>query len=169
MSDQLSIFDNDEDDVFKTVFFSVRYPMLARRVRLLRRFHVSLSNPYGSTPVHDSLELLLRSVSMVEVPDRRVGESIKRMVPKAYEFLISLKELIESGQMEDYGEGKELKRLFEDVVEEPQTYGIDTFLDELAGLVSVNEVDSLLGMSAETVAKMMYEAIEPHVIKKAGK
>lgn len=169
MSEQLSIFDNDEDDVFKTVFFSVRYPMLARRVRLLRRFHVSLSNPYGSTPVHDSLELLLRSVSMVEVPDRRVGESIKRMVPKAYEFLISLKELIESGQMEDYGEGKELKRLFEDVVEEPQTYGIDTFLDELAGVVSVNEVDSLLGMSAETVAKMMYEAIEPHVIKKAGK
>lgn len=169
MSEQLSIFDNDEDDVFKTVFFSVRYPMLARRVRILRRFHVSLSNPYGSTPVHDSLELLLRSVSMVEVPDRRVGESIKRMVPKAYEFLISLKELIESGQMEDYGEGKELKRLFEDVVEEPQTYGIDTFLDELAGVVSVNEVDSLLGMSAETVAKMMYEAIEPHVIKKAGK
>lgn len=169
MSEQLSIFDKDEDDVFKTVFFSVRYPMLARRVRLLRRFHVSLSNPYGSTPVHDSLELLLRSVSMVEVPDRRVGESIKRMVPKAYEFLISLKELIESGQMEDYGEGKELKRLFEDVVEEPQTYGIDTFLDELAGVVSVNEVDSLLGMSAETVAKMMYEAIEPHVIKKAGK
>ena len=167
MSEQLSIFDNDEDDVFKTVFFSVRYPMLARRVRLLRRFHVSLSNPYGSTPVHDSLELLLRSVSMVEVPDRRVGESIKRMVPKAYEFLISLKELIESGQMEDYGEGKELKRLFED--EEPQIYGIDTFLDELAGVVSVNEVDSLLGMSAETVAKMMYEAIEPHVIKKAGK
>lgn len=106
---------------------------------------------------------------MVEVPDRRVGESIKRMVPKAYEFLISLKELIESGQMEDYGEGKELKRLFEDVVEEPQTYGVDTFLDELAGVVSVNEVDSLLGMSAETVAKMMYEAIEPHVIKKAGK
>ena len=169
MSEQLSIFDKDEDDVFKTVFFSVRYPMLARRVRLLRRFHVSLSNPYGSTPVHDSLELLLRSVSMVEVPDRRVEESIKRMVPKAYEFLISLKELIESGQMEDYGEGKELKRLFEDVVEEPQTYGIDTFLDELAGVVSVNEVDSLLGMSAETVAKMMYEAIEPHVIKKAGK
>ena len=69
--------------------------------------------------------------------------------------------------MEDYGEGKELKELFEG--EEPQTYGIDTFLDELAGLVSVNEVDSLLGMSAETVAKMMYEAIEPHVIKKAGK
>ena len=169
MSEQLSIFDKDEDDVFKTVFFSVRYPMLARRVRILRRFHVSLSNPYGSTPVHDSLELLLRSVSMVEVPDRRVGESIKRMLPKAYKFLISLKELIESGQMEDYGEGKELKRLFEDVVEEPQTYGIDTFLDELAGVVSVNEVDSLLGMSAETVAKMMYEAIEPHVIKKAGK
>lgn len=106
---------------------------------------------------------------MVEVPDRRVGESIKRMVPKAYEFLISLKELIESGQMEDYGEGKELKRLFEDVVEEPQTYDTKTFLDELAGVVSVNEVDSLLGMSAETVAKMMYEAIEPHVIKKAGK
>lgn len=169
MSEQLSIFDNDEDDVFKTVFFSVRYPMLARRVRLLRRFHVSLSNPYGSTPVHDSLELVLRSVSMADVPDWRVGESIKRMTPKAYEFLISLKELIESGQMEDYGEGKELKRLFEDVVEEPQTYGIDTFLDELAGVVSVNEVDSLLGMSAETVAKMMYEAIEPHVIKKAGK
>ncbi len=89
------------------------------------------------------------------------------MLPKAYDFLISLKELIESGQMEDYGEVKELKELFE--VEEPQTYGIDTFLDELAGLVSVNEVDSLLGMSAETVAKMMYEAIEPHVIKKAGK
>lgn len=106
---------------------------------------------------------------MVEVPDRRVGESIKRMVPKAYEFLISLKELIESGQMEDYGEGKELKMLFEDVVEEPQTYDTKTFLDELAGVVSVNEVDSLLGMSAETVAKMMYEAIEPHVIKKAGK
>ena len=106
---------------------------------------------------------------MVEVPDRRVGESIKRMVPKAYEFLISLKELIESGQMEDYGEGKELKRLFEDVVEESQTYDTKTFLDELAGVVSVNEVDSLLGMSAETVAKMMYEAIEPHVIKKAGK
>lgn len=107
---------------------------------------------------------------MVEVPDRRVGESIKRMVPKAYEFLISLKELIESGQMEDYGEGKELKSLFgEEVVEEPQTYDTKTFLDELAGVVSVNEVDSLLGMSAETVAKMMYEAIEPHVIKKAGK
>lgn len=104
---------------------------------------------------------------MADVPDWRVGESIKRMTPKAYEFLISLKELIESGQMEDYGEGKELKRLFED--EEPQIYGIDTFLDELAGVVSVNEVDSLLGMSAETVAKMMYEAIEPHVIKKAGK
>lgn len=169
MSEQLSIFDNDEDDVFKTVFFSVRYPMLARRVRILRRFYVSLSNPSGSTPVHDSLELVLRSVSMADVPDWKVGESIKRMMPSAYVFLISLKELIESGQMEDYGEGKELKRLFEDVVEEPQTYGIDTFLEELAGVVSVNEVDSLLGMSAETVAKMMYEAIEPHVIKKAGK
>lgn len=105
----------------------------------------------------------------MDVSDRKVGESIERMMPNAYEFLISLKELIESGQMEDYGEGKELKELFEDVVEESQTYGIDTFLDELAGLVSVNEVDSLLGMSAETVAKMMYEAIEPHVIKKAGK
>lgn len=167
MSEQLSIFDNDENDVLKTLFFSARYPTLARRVRHLRRFHVSLSNPSGSTPVHDSLELLLRSISRADVSDRKVGESIERMLPKAYEFLISLKDLIESGQMEDYGEGKELKRLFED--EEPQTYGIDVFLDELAGLVSVNEVDSLLGMSAETVAKMMYEAIEPHVIKKAGK
>ena len=167
MSEQLSIFDEDDNDIFKTVFFSVRYPKLARRVRVLRRYHESPFNPNGSTPVHDSLELVLRSVSMADVPDWRVGESIKRMTPKAYDFLISLKELIESGQMEDYGEGKELKELFE--VEEPQTYGIDTFLDELAGLVSVNEVDSLLGMSAETVAKMMYEAIEPHVIKKAGK
>lgn len=167
MSEQLSIFDEDDNDIFKTVFFSVRYPKLARRVRVLRRYHESPFNPNGSTPVHDSLELVLRSVSMVDVPDWRVGESIKRMTPKAYDFLISLKELIESGQMEDYGEGKELKELFE--VEEPQTYGIDTFLDELAGVVSVNEVDSLLGMSAETVAKMMYEAIEPHVIKKAGK
>lgn len=168
MSEQLSIFDGD-NDIFKTVFFSVRYPKLARRVRLLRRYHESPFNPSGSTPVHDSLELVLRSVTRVDVSDRKVGESIERMMPNAYEFLISLKELIESGQMEDYGEGKELKELFEDVVEESQTYGIDTFLDELAGLVSVNEVDSLLGMSAETVAKMMYEAIEPHVIKKAGK
>lgn len=167
MSEQLSIFDNDEDDVFKTVFFSARFPILARRVRHLRRYHESPFNPSGSTPVHDSLELLLRSISRADVSDRKVGESIERMLPKAYEFLTSLKSLIESGQMEDYGEGKELKRLFED--EEPQTYGIDTFLDELAGVVSVNEVDSLLGMSAETVAKMMYEAIEPHVIKKAGK
>lgn len=167
MSEQLSIFDEDDNDIFKTVFFSVRYPKLARRVRVLRRYHESPFNPNGSTPVHDSLELVLRSVSMADVPDWRVGESIKRMTPKAYDFLISLKELIESGQMEDYGEGKELKELFDG--EEPQTYGIDTFLDELAGVVSVNEVDSLLGMSAETVAKMMYEAIEPHVIKKAGK
>lgn len=169
MCEQLSIFDKDDNDIFKTVFFSVRYPKLARRVRLLRRYHESPFNPYGSTPVHDSLELVLRSVTRVDVSDRKVGESIERMLPNAYEFLISLKGLIESGQMEDYGEGKELKELFEDVVEEPQTYGIDVFLDELAGLVSVNEVDSLLGMSAETVAKMMYEAIEPHVIKKAGK
>src|SRR5699024_9239291 len=153
MSEQLSIFDKDEDDVFKTVFFSVRYPILARRVRHLRRYHESPFNPSGSTPVHDSLELLLRSISRADVSDRKVGESIERMLPKAYEFLTSLKSLIESGQMEDYGEGKELKRLFED--EEPQIYGIDTFLDELAGVVSVNEVDSLLGMSAETVAKMM--------------
>src|SRR5699024_1362273 len=167
MSEQLSIFDKDDNDIIKTVLFSVRYPKVARRVEYLRKQHVSPSNPSGSTPVHDSLELVLRSVSMVDVPDWKVGESIKRMSPNAYDFLISLKGLIESGQMEDYGEGKELKRLFED--EEPQTYGIDTFLDELAGLVSVNEVDSLLGMSAETVAKMMYEAIEPHVIKKAGK
>lgn len=169
MSEQLSIFDEDDNDIFKTVFFSVRYPKLARRVRVLRRYHESPFNPYGSTPVHDSLELVLRSVIRVDVPDWKVGESIKGMLPKAYDFLISLKELIESGQMEDYGEGKELKELFDGEVEEPQTYGIDTFLDELAGLVSVNEVDSLLGMSAETVAKMMYEAIEPHVIKKAGK
>lgn len=167
MSEQLSIFDEDDNDILKTVFFSVRYPKLARRVRVLRRYHESPFNPNGSTPVHESLELVLRSVSMVDVPDWKVGESIKRMMPNAYEFLISLKGLIESGQMEDYGEGKELKELFDG--EEPQTYGIDTFLDELAGLVSVNEVDSLLGMSAETVAKMMYEAIEPHVIKKAGK
>lgn len=167
MSDQLSIFDKDDNDIFKTVLFSVRYPKVARRVEYLRKQHVSPSNPSGSTPVHDSLELVLRSVSMVDVPDWKIGESIKRMRPNAYDFLISLKGLIESGQMEDYGEGKELKELFEG--EDPQTYGIDTFLDELAGLVSVNEVDSLLGMSAETVAKMMYEAIEPHVIKKAGK
>ena len=167
MSDQLSIFDKDDNDIFKTVLFSVRYPKVARRVEYLRKQHVSPSNPSGSTPVHDSLELVLRSVSMVDVPDWKIGESIKRMSPNAYDFLISLKGLIESGQMEDYGEGKELKELFEG--EDPQTYGIDTFLDELAGLVSVNEVDSLLGMSAETVAKMMYEAIEPHVIKKAGK
>lgn len=169
MCEQLSIFDKDDNDIFKTVFFSVRYPKLARRVRLLRRYHESPFNPSGSTPIHDSLELVLRSVTRADVSDRKVGESIERMLPNAYEFLISLKGLIESGQMEDYGEGKELKELFEDVVEEPQTYGIDVFLDELAGVVSVNEVDSLLGMSAETVAKMMYEAIEPHVIKKAGK
>ena len=167
MSVQLSIFVEVVIDIFKRVFFSVRYPKLARRVRVLRRYHESPFNPNGSTPVHESLVLVLRSVIRVDVPDWKVGESIKGMLPKAYDFLISLKELIESGQMEDYGEGKELKELFE--VEEPQTYGIDTFLDELAGLVSVNEVDSLLGMSAETVAKMMYEAIEPHVIKKAGK
>lgn len=167
MSEQLSIFDKDDNDIFKTVLFSVRYPKLARRVEYLRKHHVSLSNPSGSTPVHDSLDLVLKSIVMTDAPDWEIGASIKRMTPKAYDFLISLKELIESGQMEDYGEGKELKELFDG--EEPQTYGIDTFLDELAGLVSVNEVDSLLGMSAETVAKMMYEAIEPHVIKKAGK
>ena len=167
MSEQLSIFDEDDNDIFKTVLFSVRYPKVARRVEYLRKHHVSLSNPSGSTPVNDSLDLVLKSIVMTDAPDWKIGASIKRMMPKAYEFLISLKELIESGQMEDYGEGKELKELFEG--EEPQTYGIDTFLDELAGLVSVNEVDSLLGMSAETVAKMMYEAIEPHVIKKAGK
>lgn len=167
MSEQLSIFDKDDNDIFKTVLFSVRYPKLARRVEYLRKHHVSLSNPSGSTPVHDSLDLVLKSIVMTDAPDWKIGASIKRMTPKAYDFLISLKELIESGQMEDYGEGKELKELFDG--EEPQTYGIDTFLDELAGLVSVNEVDSLLGMSAETVAKMMYEAIEPHVIKKAGK
>lgn len=166
MSEQLSIFDGD-NDIFKTVVFSLRYPKLARRVRMLRRYHESPFNPNGSTPVYESLELVLKSIVMTDAPDWKIGASIKRMMPKAYKFLISLKELIESGQMEDYGEGKELKELFEG--EEPQTYGIDTFLDELAGLVSVNEVDSLLGMSAETVAKMMYEAIEPHVIKKAGK
>lgn len=169
MSEQLSIFDNDDDDNWKTVFFSVRYPKLARRVWMLRQYYETPSNPSGSTPVHDSLELVLRSASRVDVPDWKIGESIKRMTPNAYEFFISLKGLIESGHMEDYGEGKELKKLFEDVVEEPQTYGIDVFLEELAGVVSVNEVDSLLGMSAEKVAKMMYEAIEPHVNKKAGK
>ena len=167
MSEQLSIFDKEDNDIFKTVLFSVRYPKVARRVEYLRKQHVSPSNPSGSTPVHDSLDLVLKSIVMTDAPDWKVGESIKRMRPNAYDFLISLKGLIESGQMEDYGEGKELKELFEG--EDPQTYGIDTFLDELAGLVSVNEVDSLLGMSAETVAKMMYEAIAPHVIKKAGK
>ena len=169
MCEQLSIFDKEDNDIFKTVLFSVRYPKVARRVEYLRKQHVSPSNPSGSTPVHDSLDLVLRSIVMTDAPDWKIGASIKRMMPKAYDFLISLKGLIESGQMEDYGEGKELKELFEGVVEESQSYGIDTFLDELAGVVSVNEVDSLLGMSAETVAKMMYEAIEPHVIKKAGK
>src|SRR5699024_12492230 len=104
MSEQLSIFDKDDNDIIKTVVFSVRHRKAARRVEYVRKHHVSPSNPSGSTPVHDSLGLVLRSVSMVDVSDWKVGESIKRMRPNAYDFLISLKGLIESGQMEDYGE-----------------------------------------------------------------
>lgn len=168
MTDHLSIFDKDENDIFKTVVFSVRFPKLARRVEPLRTYYMTLSNPSGSTPVHDSLNLVLKSITRVVDPDWKVGESIKRMQPKAYGFLISLKQLIESRQMEDYGEGKELKNLFGDTVEKPESYDTQVFLEELAGVVSVNEVDSLLGMSAKTVAEMMYVAIEPYVIKKAG-
>lgn len=168
MSEQLSIFDKGDNDIFKTVMFSVRYPKLARRVRALRRNHVTLSNPTGSTPVHDSLELLLRSVSMTDVPDWKVGESIKRMLPKAYEFLISLKELIEARQMEDYGESKELDELFGDATEEPKAYDVGTFLDELEGIVSINEIDTFLGMPSDMVALIMYKAIVPYVNEKAG-
>lgn len=168
MTDQLSIFDKDENDIFKTVVFSVRFPKLARRVEPLRTYYMTLSNPSGSTPVRDSLNLVLKSITRVVDPDWKVGESVKRMQPKAYDFLISLKQLIESRQMEDYGEGKELKNLFGDTVEKPESYDTQVFLEELAGVVSVNEVDSLLGMSAETVAEMMYVAIEPYVNEKAG-
>ena len=93
--------------------------------------------------------------------EMRISELFNERVRLGYEVITieHVEEVIKRmGKPEELFEG-----------EEPQTYGIDTFLDELAGVVSVNEVDSLLGMSAETVAKMMYEAIEPHVIKKAGK
>lgn len=168
MSEQLSIFDKDENDIFKTIMFSARYPKLARRVRNLRRYHVTPSNPTGSTPVHDSLELLLRSASLTDVSDLKVGESIKHMLPKSYEFLISLKGLIETRQTEDYGEGKELNELFGDTAEEPKTYDTEVFLDELEGLVIINEIDTLLGMPADEVVSIMYKAILPYVNEKAG-
>lgn len=167
MTEQMSIFD-DDDERFKVLSFEERFPKLTRRIKDLRSNHITLSNPTGSTPVHDSLHLVLKSVSIAYTPDWAVGESIRRMQPKAYDFLIALQDLLEANQMENYGEAKELKALFGDEPIEPAVYDTDFFVEELAGLVSVNEIDALLGMTAEKVAHIMYEAIAPYVNEKAG-
>lgn len=167
MTEQLSIF-NDDDDRFETIPFAERFPKLTRRIGKLKSNHITLSNPTGSTPVHDSLDLVVRSVSIASTPDWAVGDSIKRMQPKAYDFFDSLHHLLVTNQMENYGEAKELERLFGEATPEPEVYDTDFFIEELAGLVSVNEIDALLGMTAEKVAKIMYEAIEPYVNEKAG-
>lgn len=58
--------------------------------------------------------------------------------------------------------------LDEGAITKPEVHTDKGFLKELADLININEIDSLLGINAEQLATLMYQPIRPLVEEAAG-